>query len=297
MAGQRFRKKRSAARRARKGLKRSAPGLAKAVKAIARKEAFKAQETKYVSGVDVARSAPGDFVNANPQSQLISKVVIGDLSTLQPAIPALVSGTASNLGIGSQVQHARGRVDFYIALQDEASDALSFSQNIIVKIFCLESRSSRNMYNLINYMPKNDLLRVGIDRTVDWIPGGVYYPTQLEMMPVNQLAWKVHHVKTFHLQKNPGRQTGGAASTGAISPNRGRNVAQFSWNWKHDGALKYNEVGASGSMISGSTDFPTNFAPVYGIVCYYADGQQMNPEELDNVLNVNVRTHMWYKDG
>ena len=154
------------------------------------------------------------------------------------------------------------------------------------------------MYSMITYMPTQDLLRIGSDATTDWTPSGAgFLPEQLNMLPVNNLAWKIHHVKTFHLMKNPGRQTGGGLATGASAPNiTGGCRREFSWSWKHDGVLKYNET-SSGSGTAGATDFPTNFAPVYGIVAYYADGQPMTPEELTGVVNVNIRTHMWYKDG
>ena len=298
MAGRRFAKKRVARKGARTNLKRVSPGLAKAVKAIAKKEAFKAQETKYVTGVKQGSSAiKGDFVNGQIQDTLNSKVLIGNLQYLQPAIPSLINGFNSATQVGSTIQHARGKVDFVIALADDASDALSESANIIVKIFCLESRTTKSMYSMSTYMPTQDLLRLGNDSTTDWTPVAAgYVPEQLNMMPINPLAWKIHHVKTYHLVKNPGRQTGGQASLGAMAPNTGQSRAVFSWNWKHDGTLKYNETNA-GAGTSGVTDFPTNFAPVYGVVAYYADGQPMNPEELTGLVNVNVRTHMWYKDA
>jgi len=297
MPGRRFAKRRSARKGARKALKRVSPGLAKAVKAIAKNEAFKAQETKYTTGVKKGSvGIAGDFVNEQISDVLNSKVLIGNLQYLQPAMPSLPNGFNSATQVGSTIQHARGKVDFCVSLADDGTDATSESANIIVKIFCLESRTTRSMYSLANYMPTQDLLRLGNDSTTDWTPPA-YIPEQLNMMPINLLAWKVHHVKTFLLVKNPGRQTGGSLATGASAPNvTGGARRTFSWNWKHDGTLKYNEVGA-GSGATGSTDFPTNFAPVYGIVAYYADGQAMNPEELEGIVNVNVRTHMWYKDA
>lgn len=301
MAGRRFQKKRAARKGARKNLKRVSPNLAKAVKSIAKREAYKAQETKYVTGQKPSTPGAvfGDFINADVFSQLTSKVQIGALNYLQPAIPALQQSAqqSSNSMVGSVIQHARGKVDFTISLADAASDALSLSGNVIVKIFCLESRTTKSMYSMQTYMPTNDLLRTGRDSTIDWSPAtGAYVPEQLNNCPVNHLAWKIHHVKTFHLMKNPGRQTGGSLALGASTPNiTGGNRRTFSWNWKHDGVLKYNENPGAG--IAGQTDFPTNFAPVYGIVAYYADGQQMTGEVLTGLLNVNVRTHMWYKDA
>lgn len=297
MAGKRFAKKRAAETNARKGLKRVAPGLAKAVKAIAKNEAFKAQETKYVTGVKKGSDAiTGDFVNGQISDVLNSKVLIGNLQYLQPAIPSLNNGFNSATQVGSTIKHVRGKVDFCISLADDASDALSESANVIVKIFCLESRTTKSIYSMITYMPTQDLLRLGNDSVTDWTPPA-YVPEQLNMMPINPLAWKVHHVKTFHLVKNPGRQTGGSLATGASAPNvTGGARRTFSWNWAHDGTLKYNETNA-GAGTTGVTDFPTNFAPVYGLVAYYADGQPMTPEELDGLINVNIRTHMWYKDA
>lgn len=290
MAGARFQKKRSANKGVRKSLKVASPGLARAVKAIAKKEASKLIETKYVTGV--VNNKLGDFVNADVASGFISKVLIGNLGNLQPAIPRLTAGTGSDSVIGSSIHQARGKVDFAFSLQEGTTGATS--KNIIIKLFCLESRSTRSIYNLQTYMPTNDLLRVGLDETTDWQPANPgFTPTQLNMMPVNALAWKVHHVKTFHLMKNAGLQQGDAGGNG---PNLACGALRtFSWSWKHDGSLKYNENGGAG--VAGTTDYPTNYAPVYGIAAYYADGQPMTTEALTGQVNVNVRTHMWYKDA
>ena len=217
MPGQKAEKKRANAKSARKGLKSVAPQLALAVKAIAKREAFKAQETKYVTGVNRPPGGTrGDFVNGQVSSVLNSKVLVGNLQYLQPAIPTLINGFNSATQVGSTIQHARGKVDFCFSLADAAEDATSESANIIIKLFCLESRAVRSMYSMITYMPTQDLLRIGSDATTDWTPSGAgFLPEQLNMLPVNNLAWKIHHVKTFHLMKNPGRQTGGGLATGA----------------------------------------------------------------------------------
>jgi len=156
----------------RKGLKKKAPSLYKAVKAIAKNEANKLVETKFnVSWLAVGGISSPQITNSLTSSFTLSPT---DTSTLIPVLPPFIRGTNSDELVGSRVQMISGKTDFIISLLNTNASTI----NITVKLFCLESVKVKD-YNIMTGLPKGYLLRTGNDTNADWVPStaiGGYAP-------------------------------------------------------------------------------------------------------------------------
>jgi len=280
----RIQKKMFKRRKTRKALKKTAPRLYKAVKAIAKTQAYKAQETKYVAQ---PYSTGSGLYASDITNQLISQVKIGDNNYLQPALPDLIGGYTSERIIGSKCHLVSGHTNFLFTLPYNSTP----TRNITVVLFCLESRRIRST-DLCTNLPANDLLRKGTNLTCDWSPSSSPYTPLLAMLPANKLAYKVHHIKHFKLAKNAGTMNGDS-STPPPAPNNSRYASQhkFTWNWGRHMELKYDE------LPSDSNKFPTNFAPLWGVVAYYEDGTSLGDVGSPLPVSITATNHMYFKDA
>jgi len=285
------RMKRQAKRKtARKGLKRAAPRLYKAVKAVAKNEALKAQETKIV----YAQLPPIQVTNT-----LFSKFNPGAMQFLQPVIPVLQGGTNSAQLIGKQVTLVNGFIRFHFNLVR----GNNVNTDIILKLFCLKSRMVKNYNSSVNGLPGSDLLRPGDNNLNDFDPAGLSVAARLlAQQNINNLNWtgKVH---TFTFRKNAGQQNFDSQATPAppqgseevpnLSANQ--NYHDFVWNWT-DGhkVLKYD---------TQANALPNNYAPFWGVCAYFPDGTPyyLNPSGATGTQNmpieVTATSYMYYKDG
>lgn len=288
MAGKKQQKK-SGKRTARKtALKSGGKTLYKAVKAIAKNEAEKMIETKYLANVNRVVNASGTFYNIPITNKINSIFNISPTSAqdLLPCIPAFVRGTGTDSIIGNRVHMVSGKTDFIISLNKEANIGL----DIIVKLFCLESRKVRD-YNEMNNFPVDTLLRIGDDKTIDWTPSSATYVPLLDHLPVNKSSWKVHHVKTFRLTKNTGFVNGETVTSSVSSCNK--NYHQFTWHWGKDKVLKFDE----NPLNAGGAEYPSNFAPLYAVCAYYPDGTSVGSDGTSMNCSIASTNHIYFKDA
>lgn len=287
MAGKKT-NKRAGKRTARKtALKKGNKTLYKAVKAIAKNEAEKIIETKYATSLLKTDTVVPSVTNELTSLFLISPV---GLSTLIPVLPPIARGTGSDQILGSRIQMMSGRTEFLFSIKQEEFQSL----NLIVKLFCLESRKVKD-YNEMSTLPPGRLLRTGADNVQDWTPStalGGYNPLN-DLINVNKASFKVHHVKHFRFTKNCGRMNGDL-STPPPAPNSAEQAQhRFTWHWGSNMKLKYDDE----PLASGAGQFPTNFAPIWGVVAYYPDGTSVGVDGADMPIHVSAVNHLYYKDG
>lgn len=284
MAGKKTQKKTQKRTARRTAVKAGGKKLYKAVKAIAKNEAEKMIETKYITET----SSWASNYNMPIKNSLSSTFLLSppDLNSLQRVIPSVKRGTESDAIIGSRIQMVSGKTDFILNVASNFTKTC----NIIVKLFCLESRKCRDYNEMIN-IPSNTLLRTGNDQTRDWTPSTAVYNPLQDFLPVNKASFKVHHIKHFHFEKNSGLMNNDPAQSSANSPNK--SIYKFTWNWGRDMKLKYDD----NPLNAGGAEFPTNYAPIWGIVAYYADGSPAGNDDSDTVIYCSAINHMYYKDA
>jgi len=281
--------KKTARKQAGKTALKGKPALYNAVKAVAKQEAEKLIETKYKMSLNQYSYSSGVTSVGNLTNACVSQFSPSPATTgiLQSVIPALTRGTGTDEIVGSRVQMVGGRTDFRFYIPASIAAAV----DVIVKLYCLESRSIRD-YSKMSTLPAGVLLREGFDTTTDWIPSTApaaqvpYY----DMLDVNKSSFKVHHVKSFRLTKNYGLIQGGVD---AVAPNFGLNSHNFTWHWGKQMKLKYEDK----TLSAPNSCNPTNYAPVFCAVAYYADNTVPGPDSAIIPVSMLSMNHFYYKDA
>lgn len=291
MAMKKTYKKRVARKGARKSMRKPAPGLARAVRAIAKVETLRQQETKYICSFSSTSTPPAP--SQRVWNQLITQVVAGGYNYLQPVIPPIQQGINSSNVLGQKITLVNGYSKFHFAF---TPDAAPYSQDIILKLFLLHSKQVKSLQAAASTgaLVGGDLLRSGAGTQLDFNPyTAITDPIQLAMLPLNTLAWSGKCI-TMRLTKNTG-MTSYDATTPTVQgdvPNLSAktNYVDHTWNWTDakNRELKYD------NFVPGS---PTNYCPLWGVVAYYPDG---TPVSADAAVQLPIRItfshHMWYKD-
>jgi len=269
--------------------------LVKAVRAIAKQESLRAQETKLV--IQTPFSGPG--TGSSPPNLITNKLISiagpGNLQNLQPAIPQLLASTLTQQGTntleGAKCRLVSGKTDFLFNIKEDLTATL----DIIVKVFCVLSKSAKSLVTA-KYLPGEDFLRNGEGATIDWDGVASTYAPILNNYPINKLAWDVSRVFTIRLSKNAGKMNGdatpGAPATANLSA--AHNYHMCTWNWGVLGpeVLKYEEQ--AGPTTS---PYPNNFCPMYGVVAYYADGTSLGGEGAQVPVACTITNTMFFKDA
>jgi len=272
--------------------RKTAPkAITKVVKAIAKNEAEKLIETKYKMSVNQYAYSSGVTSVGILTNTAVSQFSASPATTgiLQSVIPSLTRGDGTDEIVGSRVQMVGGKTDFRFYIPATLPNAV----DVVVKLYCLESRSIRD-YSKMSTLPPNKLLRVGFDTTQDWQPS-VAITAQVpiyDMLEVNKSSFKVHHVKTFRLTKNYGLIQGGVDSV-APSTGPGSNAVDFTWNWGRNMKLKYEDRELSAPASCNAT----NYAPVWCAVAYYADNTAPGNDNTQMPVNMISINHFYYKDA
>lgn len=253
--------------------------LTKPVKSAIQRMIYGAQETKYVVA---------GLVNANVYNTCRTKLVPAGVTTfnyLRTAMPTIVnSGTQTNDLIGAKCKIMSLKTVFHFNLDT----ANAVSQDIMVKVFFLQSRNVKNYSVAFNGLTGGNLLRTGNAGEEDWVPATGVDSRFLNQLPINKLSW-TGTSKTFRLSKNGG--TLNNQTTGAV-PVLGNGIASydFTHNWKANGkTLRYDEGDGS--------NYPENYLPLIGIVAWYPDGTPVGAQDTVMPVNVTFSSHLWYKDS
>ena len=261
----------------RRGLKARSVPLYSAVKAIALKQAYKAQETKFVANRTILQQ--------NVFSTLTSAITLDPPAVsggLWCALPPLNTGFNGSQILGDECQMVSGLIKMNIHFKQEALS----TKDIIVKIFCLYPRTVNRILPEAQSAPPGGLLRTGDNNPAlqgtNW-DVAVYNSIHLDQMRINNLAFK-GFTKTFRLSKNYGRTND---ADGNAQPNIGMNTRSFTWVHGKHKKLRY-DVNAN-----STNTYPTNYLPVCGIVAFYADGSQGASENV----SFTATREIYYKDA
>jgi len=210
--------------------------------------------------------------------------VVGVLGTLTvptgliPAIPKIAQGVQSNQRIGQKIDYCRGRVDFQFFLISDGSGAYP-SQDVWIKVFKLNSKQAKS-YGQVALLPGNTLLDVGNQTSTDWNAGTPTTAIEYSQMPLSSEDF-TGSIHTIRLTKNQGVPNGDLSA--GQSPNTfGHPAACYSYSWKHS-KLLYDDT---------SSNNPTNFAPIFGVVAMNTDNTPFNGQ-----LQYVARQHIWFKDS
>jgi len=204
-------------------------------------------------------------------------------------IPDLSQGVQTNQRIGNRISRCviRSHFEFYL-------DNLFLStRNVVVRLFQLTSKQAKSFY-LAQKLKPNTLLDTGDQVATDWLPQSTgFTPSQLAFMPLQGENWGGRHYD-FLLSKNQGIQNDDL-TTSTTQPNLSagrRHVKTLVWS--HKAALKYDDEGGANQIQ------PTNYCPLWGVLCWYADGKQQLPSSERPTLipgvNMSVRNDMYYYD-
>lgn len=238
--------------------------LVKVVKGIV----SKAAETKYVSQLAISDKAVSNTLTTTAGGNLVK------------AMPTLAEGTADFQRVGAKVNNVRGACHFQFWIDKDQSTTC---ENLRVKIFMLSSRQIR-AYSQLSSLPGSNLLDNGDGSTTDWSVGIPGAPLHYALQRLTKESWR-GKTKTISLIKNIGNPNGPA--TNVVQPNTyGKVLVTYTWRWKHKGNLQYTSL--------ASDNYPTNFAPLFGVVGYTADSSTDLPV---NSIFYNMRTEMFYKDA
>jgi len=271
----RFRRRR-APRKPRRVAKKSS--MVKAVRAIAKQEAYKTQETKFASR---------DFFGLAVYNTLRSFISLASptlLNTFQPGIAAIGQGAASNRLIGSKVTLVNCFTTFAFNIKSSSNVAA----DLFVKVYLLQSKNVKNL-NLAPDLPQDNLLRIGNNTESDWIVGSGLDARAYAQRPINPRAWSGTS-RTFRLVKNPGLMN--TDTTGTVPNVSSAASYSFTHNWGNKGKiLHYDDDDAS--------SYPENFLPMWGCVVWAADGTVIGTGGSDQTSQVELYAvnHTYYKDG
>lgn len=206
-------------------------------------------------------------------------------NTLRNCLPVIAnSGTQTNDLMGAKMKVASLKTVFHFNLDT----ANAVSQDIMVKIFFLQSRNVKNYTVALNGLPGSNLLRTGNASEDDWVPASGVDARFQNQLPLNRLAW-TGSSKTFRLSKNGGTLNGQA--TGAVPViSNGISSYDFTHDWKIGGkVLRYDESDNSG--------MPENYLPLIGVVAWYPDGTPVGAQDSVMPVYFTFTSHLYYKDA
>lgn len=289
------------AKKAKKTTKLSAP-VKRAVQKIVRRQ----EETKYhaeqllsKNQLDWSIHTIYDPVNAVP---------VGDIL---PLVPRISLGDESHQRSGKKVRPTKCRVDVEVSIA-EAPTGLPqfgvFTNDLYVVMYLVRPKTTRNFEVFAaqkNTIPQWQLLLDNGDSTSKAF-GNPYTPTGGSQfwysnasdlqLPVNSEYFTLIKKRVVRLTKN----TGGTNQDGTgVSTNIGRSSWRGSFTYKLP-TLIYDDQ----STVNYTGGYPTNTAPMLMIGSCLANGDDSvlyTSGEIVNVLpnpiQLNVRTHCWYKDA
>ena len=195
-----------------------------------------------------------------------------------PMIPRMAQGVANNQRIGLKISNVVIKTHFYFHFNQLQTP----TDDIFVRVFYGYNKNIRSL-NLINNISAGTLLDLGTQTSTDWNTGA-FVPEELSMMPPQREVWSLKQ-KTVRLVRNQGIENRDA--TLGATPNLAKGAARFTLTTKHKSNLLYEE-GAGGGV-----QFPQNYAPLFAVVGWRADGYLM-AGSLPVVFY--TRTEIFYKD-
>lgn len=227
-------------------------------------------------------------VNSMLYNTIRSKMITSGTATFQnfrTCMPIIVnSGTASNDLIGTKAKIVSLKTHLHFNLDTGNTS----SNDVMVKVFFLHSRNTKNFTTATAGLPAGNLLRTGAASEEDWVPAAGVDMRLLAQLPLNRQGW-IGKSRTFRLTKNPGTINGG--TTGSVPLLSSGNASYtFTHDWKAGGkTLRYDE--------SDGSNYPENFLPLVCAVAWYPDGTSVGPQDSTMPVFVTLSNHLYYKDA
>jgi len=245
---------------------RSKKQLAAMVKKVVRGQA----ETKYVAD-NYDKNGAQDL----PTIWNLTNVGLNVLKFL-PMIPRVTQGVDEFERIGDQVSPV-GKLK--TTLNFAYDDADLSGHQIKVEVYygvCKERHSweNGNPLSTATFLDNGD----GTNIAPSQARTSTMLPTDKRLVSFSK--------RTLILSKTSGT-TGGLAGTGNFSANAGRSYKSLTLTHKPPAKLKY---------LTGTNLYPTNYAPGYYINLSFCDGTAVAQGDIDKLVNISSRTHMWFKD-
>lgn len=236
---------------------------------------------------------------------------IGDT---MPLVPRIVQGDGSFQRIGSKVRPTKCRVDIECALIESAiglPPQNQYTDDIYVVMYMLRPKTSKNFQQFTNLATPvagaytDELLDNGdgTSKAFGYVTsiGGtpfVYSNASDLQLPVNTEYFTQIRRKVVRLVKNAGSTNGDGSNYPNVT--KGGSSWRGSFTYKLP-TLRYDDDGKTSSLNGG---YPTNSNMVLCIGAALANGcdslQYTGGEPgsiLPNPVQLNVRTHYWYKDA
>lgn len=234
------------------------------IKQVAKSQAMKLLETKYVTYRDLGTS--------------FNSAIDGGFSEMYSLIPRCVQGTGTWQRVEDSVQPISIKTNWHIAL-----GPVSRSSNIRCVLYCLQHKSIKFFPDLQAKYPATgpNMLKTGTSALTQIYSGRIVD----EDLLVNNDEFTLLKKFTFNLIANVGVPNGD--TTAGNSPNTTPSFKNLSYTYKLKSPLKYTPGGA--------TDLPNGHAPFWVFGYSHTDGTA--PDVLNRDVLVSHMNQMIYKDA
>jgi len=232
------------------------------------------EETKYVAN---AFDAAGNALPTlwYPTGQLAA---VGDFN---PALPKLTQGTDDYQRVGNKIQLQNLAVSLKIGL-----NALDLSANSLIGVIYYGTSKTEKTWQGNNPLQTPAILDNGDGTNQIW--GATRYDLT---KPLDKKIVSAKRI-TFRLSKSGGIQNsdkGGATTQpGNFATSNGLSEKSFMLKFKAPKNLMYQTAGSV---------YPSNYAPWYAIGFCHADGSALVVPADNELVNVNAKCHMYFKDA
>ena len=269
-----MKKARAAAKKSAKSLASTAhasKAMVTLIKKVATTSALKELETKYVS-----TSTGGQAFNS-----VIHSGASEMYSLIPPVSPPATAGDAAGdwQRANNDITPLSCKTTWHFALTPVAR-----SMNIVVVLYCLQSKSQRDYAELGATFPTGPyFLKNGIATQISQFDG---IPVSGDL-PVNIEDFTLLHKKKFHLCNNVGLPNGDVTAGNSPNVSGGQSYREHSYYYKCPKQLRYTP--------GSGTQYPQGHAPFWMVGYYHVDGSV--PDVFEQDLTVSWCTQMTFKDA
>ena len=256
------------------------------------------------------------IINRHLESRYIRETIVPEVvffnSTITGAadwyrvIPLIGRGDNTNQRQGDKIQPKSLKINwtFRFAYSDQNT------RDVYVVLYLLTSKSNKS-YNTTS---KNSALASNFNQYLDNGNDSTTYFSgtwQDAQKPINRENFTLLSKKVIHLCKGSGLANGSGVIGPALVDSSGNVLTDVSGNvlraagsdgmYTHERSVRANYSYTFKSLPTEflysdvNLTYPANFAPVWAVGYYYADGT--SPDTAGGLLGVACETHLYYKDG
>lgn len=239
------------------------------IKKIVKSELSKELETKFVC------DTPFHRVGSN------SSIVQLDMIRCLPKLVQDEGKGAAYERLGTKVIPRSLAIHCHVSLLED----LNRSTAITVFWYVLEAKRFRNLEDALSFAPINKLMRTG--------NGQQYFPfdgnSDVAMLPINNVEFKVIKKGTFNLGKNTGMiQDDTTAGNQPI-------VQKVGHRWTVKIPTPKTFIYEQDENSPRTVYYPNNFAPF--LVCGYIHQDQSIPDSINTDMSVTAQPQLYYDDA